>query len=158
MIVKIEQNEKTFFVPGFGYRNVKNLEKFEKDDKFGLALKTYFPQIVFEEKTETDKDITKVDDKSEETQESNLEDETQEELELLEEEPESPLELVDEAETVIEETREKVTLKPLEEFESITSNKEAKLALESYGKELGIDLSRQKSLKNMYEDLVTFVS
>lgn len=43
-------------------------------------------------------------------------------------------------------------LKSLEEFEG------DKDALEAYGIELGIDLSKRKSIENMYKDLVEFMN
>lgn len=45
-----------------------------------------------------------------------------------------------------------IGLKPLEDFG------EDKDALEAYGKELGIDLSKRKTVSNMYADLVEFVN
>jgi len=44
----------------------------------------------------------------------------------------------------------KVDLKPVEDFKT-------KDALEEYGKTLGIDLNKSKTIANMYADLVEFV-
>ncbi len=53
-------------------------------------------------------------------------------------------------EVIEEKVEEKIELDKLSEFKS-------KKALEDYGKTFGIDLNRQKTMKNMYADLVEFV-
>jgi len=50
----------------------------------------------------------------------------------------------------VKEVKNNVILKPLDSFET-------KDELEDYGKEYGIDLKKNKSLANMYKDLVSFV-
>lgn len=55
-------------------------------------------------------------------------------------------------ESLVEGQKEAIGLKPVEEFG------EDKDALEAYGKEFGIDLSKRKTIENMYKDLVEFVN
>ncbi len=58
--------------------------------------------------------------------------------------------LVDIPEVIEDSVEDKVEVEHLSGFKS-------KKALEEYGKLFGIDLNRQKTMKNMYADLVEFV-
>jgi len=111
MIVKLSEDSKTFFVPGFGYRLVKHLEEFASDNAFALELKKYFPHIVYTKKVqELEKDvIPKVNEAENESKtELLLEEPIQEAEKIVEEDKGVSTKAEDEIKEVVEEVEEKV--------------------------------------------------
>lgn len=140
--------KKTYNIPGLGLIPITNLQEIDDDSILGKGMKKYHAQVCMISESSAPKD------------------------ELLVEEPISPAEVIEEAEEpdefvdsyeepVIEKIEEDISdeeaiavlddeVQGLRDMDSFEDKEE----LEQYGMTFGIDLSRRKSLKNMYLDLV----
>lgn len=121
-------NKKGFNIPGIGIVTLTSGQKIDTEKTLGKGLLKYHPNIL-EDRVEEDEVKKTVED----------------EAEKAEDEAETDIQSV--AKKVEKAAADKVELKPLDYFEK------DKEKLEAYGKEFGIDLSRRKTIENMYKDL-----
>lgn len=160
IIINQIQEKRQYNIPGIGVRVLTKLQEIERDSKLGVALEKYFPSLC-KFRLDTPKEIVLTEEdaladlngeprpdnpsieatitqEEESYKSSNLEDVVLESNELYNIPEDVVLEDV------------KVTLAPLESFKD-------KDELLDYGKTLGIELKKNKTLKNMYKDLEEYL-
>lgn len=147
MIINQSVKLKSYKIPGLGIIPIKNLQDIPDDSILGKGMLRYHSQVCFK-KTDGAQEVPEVPTEPTEPKEP----------ELLIEEPICTSEVIHEPEPELENEGEdqspeeedsREDLRPLDSFND-------KEDLEEYGRTFGCELSRRKTLKNMYRDLQNF--